>query len=314
MSFSEDCKKELSRVPMEKECCRLSELSGLFATMGQLNLLGRGRVSVQFSGENMAVCRRVYLLLVKQFRFSPQIHYVDHPRFGGSRKCVLTLSPAQSPVLLCALRMMEKNGEGYTLKAAASRLPIARLCDMRAYLRGVFLGGGTVSAPQGDAHLELPCRESFMQNTVARCLQRLELPIHFGKRREHLYTYLKQSEQIVTLLGQLGASAAVMQLEEMRVKKQVFSQVTRMMNCDHANVQKTVAAGTRQLEAIRRLDAEGKLEGLPPALQEIARKRLEAPEATLAQLGEMLTPPVGRSGVNHRLRRLMALAGEEENP
>ena len=112
MSFSSDVKKELSNVKPEKSCCARSELGGLYASMASLNLLGRGQVNVQFSSESLAVCRRAYTLLSQALHIAAQIHYVSSARFGGKRKCVLTLGPIQSPVLLCALGMMEKNEDG----------------------------------------------------------------------------------------------------------------------------------------------------------------------------------------------------------
>ena len=101
MSFSSDVKKELSNVKPEKSCCALSELCGLYASMASLNLLGRGQVNVQFSSESLAVCRRAYKLLSQALHIAAQIHYVSSARFGGKRKCVLTLGPIQSPILLC---------------------------------------------------------------------------------------------------------------------------------------------------------------------------------------------------------------------
>ena len=161
--------------------------------MGSLSLLGRGRVNVQFSGESMAVCRRVYTLLVQHFQFAPQIHYTDNPRFGGRRKCVINLGPVQSPRFLCALHMMEERGGEYTLRSASPRLPITRLCCSRAFLRGVFLGGGTMSSPDKAYHIEIPCRDGEAQQTTARCMQRVGLPVHYSTRRGRSYMYLKQA-------------------------------------------------------------------------------------------------------------------------
>ena len=159
MSFSSDCKKELALVKPEKNCCLLSELCGLYVSMGSLSLLGRGQVNVQFSGESLAVCRRAYTLLVQTLRLTPQIHYVTHARFGGTRKCMLTLGPIQSPVLLCSLGMMEKDDDGYHLKATEPKLHLTRQCCMRAFLRGMMMGGGTITNPEQGYHLEIPCRD-----------------------------------------------------------------------------------------------------------------------------------------------------------
>lgn len=316
MSFSSDCKKELALVKPEKNCCLLSELCGLYVSMGSLSLLGRGQVNVQLSGESLAVCRRAYTLLVQTLRLTPQIHYVTHARFGGTRKCVLTLGPIQSPVLLCSLGMMEKDDDGYHLKATEPKLHLTRQCCMRAFLRGMMLGGGTITNPEQGYHLEIPCRDGDAQAAMAKCMQRLNIPIHWSARRDQPFFYLKQCDQIVNFLTALGAHNAVMHIEDLRVKRQVLGTVNRAMNCDSANLQKQMNAARQQVEAIRRLRETDQFSALPPSLQAIALARLEAPEATLTELGQMLTPPIGKSGVNHRMRRLMDYLPQtkEEHP
>lgn len=310
VSFSADVKNELALVRPEKDCCCLSQLCALYATMGSLSLIGRGRVNVQFSSESLAVCRSAYTLLQQTLQITPQIHYVTYARFGGTRKCVLTLGPIQSPALLKAIGMMDDSA---SLCSYTPRVPVTRLCCMRAYLRGVMLGGGTMSSPEQGYHLELPIRDSSMQNITAKCLQRMGLPIHLSERRGHAFFYLKQSDQIVDLLTLLGAHGSVMQIEDLRVKRQVMSTVNRAMNCDSANLQKQMNASSQQVEAIRRLIRSDRLSTLPPSLQQIALARLRAPDATLQELGEMLDPPIGKSGVNHRMRRLLTyLDGDDE--
>ena len=308
MSFSSDVKNELAVVKPEKSCCGLSELCGLYATMGSLSLLGRGKVNVQLISESLAVCRRAYTLLVQTLHVSPQIHYVPNARFGGTRKCVLTLGPVHTPALLKALGMMDETG---SLKSTTPRMGLTRQCCMRAFLRGVMLGGGTMSNPEQSYHLELPCRNSDIQAMMAKSMQRMGLPIKLGVRREHTYLYLKQSDQIVAFLTVIGAHTSVMQIEDLRVKKQVMETVNRAMNCDNANLQKQMDASTAQVEAIRRLRDNDKLSTLPPGLQEIALARLNAPDASLTELGQMLDPPIGKSGVNHRMRRLMSYLDDE---
>ena len=278
MSFSGDLKNELATVKPEKSCCGLSELCGLYATMGSLSLLGRGKVNVQLTSESLAVCRRAYTLLAQSLQISPQIHYVTNARFGGTRKCVLTLGPIHSPTLLKALGIMDESG---SLRSATPRIGLTRQCCMRAFLRGIMLGGGTMSNPEQSYHLELPARDGEVQNMTAKCMQRMGLPIKLSERREHTYFYLKQSDQIVAFLTVIGAHTAVMQIEDLRVKKQVMETVN--------------------------------LSTLPPGLQEIALARMNNPDASLTELGQMLDPPIGKSGVNHRMRRLMTYldAGDE---
>lgn len=311
MSFSSDCKKELCLLNPEKPCCRMSELSALYMTLGSLNLLGRGKLSVQFTGESMAVARRVYTLLQKGLNLSPQIHYVSTAHFGGTRKCVLTLGPTQTPDFLSALGMMTV-GEGgeTTLRSTSPRVNLNRSCCVRAFLRGAMLGGGTMTNPEQGYHLELGYRDETFRDCAAKCLQRVGLPIHQSSRKGKDFLYLKQSDQIVTFLTAVGAHQAVMEMENLRVQRQVLGSVNRAMNCDSANLQKQMNASGEQLRAIDRLAKRDGLKGLPKALQEIAVARLNAPDLTLEQLGQTLDPPLGKSGVNHRMRRLMEYAAE----
>ena len=312
MSFSSDMKKELAIVKPEKDCCGLSELCGLYQSMGSLSLLGRGKVNVQLTNESLAVCRRAYTLLVQTLRLTPQIHYVSNARFGGTRKCVLTLGPIQSPVLMHALGMMDKKPDGsYSFRSATPRMALTRQCCMKAYLRGVMLGGGTMTNPEHSYHLELPCRDSDMQAMMAKSMQRVGLPIKLGVRREHTFLYLKQIEQIIDFLTAVGAHTSVMQIEDLRVKRQVMGTVNRAMNCDSANLQKQMDASRTQIESIQRLRDEGTLATLPPSLQEIAHLRLDNPDATLLELGALLDPPIGKSGVNHRMRRLLSYCKQD---
>ncbi len=314
MSFSSDLKKELSLVKDDKPCCALSELCGLYASTGSLSLLGRGKLNVQFISESIVVSKRTYTLLSQALRISPQIHYLTTARFGGTRKCVLTLGPVRTPELLSAFGMMERRPDGdVSLRSTSPRLAITRQCCARAYLRGVFLGGGTMSNPAQSYHLELSFRDPPSRETLAKCVQRAGLPIRESARGEKRFFYFKQCEQILTLLTAMGANASVMRIEDLRVQRQVLGAVNRAMNCDEANLQKQMEASRHQVEAIRRLRESDKFEGLSEALKEIAIARLSSPDATLSQLGAMLSPPIGKSGVNHRMRRLMALADEIEN-
>lgn len=314
MSFSSDCKKELSLVKPEKSCCRLSELCGLYVTMGSLSLLGHGRVNAQLSSESLSVCRHTYTLLVQALHLTPQIHYVTNARFGGTRKCVLTLGPLKSPTLLIALGMMETDSDGATiLRSTTPRLPLTRGCCIRAFLRGVMLGGGTMTNPEQSYHLELPYRDEATRAMIAKCLQRVGLNIRQSMRGDKPFFYFKQSDQIVTLLTAMGANNTVMDIENLLVKRQVMGSINRALNCDSANLHKQMDASAQQMKAIRHLRDTDRLSTLPPSLQEIALARLNAPSASLAELGALLTPPIGKSGVNHRMRRLMTYLEKNQN-
>ena len=189
MSFASDCKKELCVLTIDKPCCMLSELSGQYMTCGSLNLLGRGKVSVQFTCENMAVARRIYTLLSRSLKTPPQIHYVDSTHFGGRRKCILTLGPAESPAFLKAMNMMVTRDGQDSLRAMSPNLSLSRACCMRSFLRGAMLGGGTITNPEIAYHMELPYHDENMRLNLAKCLLKQGLPVKQSSRKGKGYLY-----------------------------------------------------------------------------------------------------------------------------
>lgn len=316
MSFSSDCKEELCRIPLGKPCCMRAELTALYMTAGTLSLLGNGRFSAQLSVESAAVARRIFQLLSRLYAIAPQVNTVQSPRFGGTRRCLLILSPAQSRTLLEKLSLMETDDSGSPrFRSSAAMLgrttpAPTRACCCRAFLRGVMLGGGTLSDPAHGYHLELNAQDEQLRLMIAKCLQRFDLTIKTTRRRDTELIYLKQSEQIVTFLSVIGAHQAVMRMEDLRVRKQVLGTVNRAMNCDAANLNKQMRASERQLRHIEALMESERFAALPEKLQEIARARVAAPDASLEELGESMRPPVSKSAVNHRMRRLMAYCDE----
>lgn len=313
MSFSADCKQELCALSPLKPCCALAELGALYRSIGSLSFIGRGRVSVRFQSENLAVCRRAYTLLLKRLRIAPQVHYVDIRRFGGRRRGVLTLGPDEAVTFLKAMGMAEEGADGgWTLRFSSPRAPVTRQCCARAFLRGSLLGGGTLSSPDKGYRLELWYQDDEQRQTLAKCLQRLDVPIRDGARGDRRYLYIARADDVASLLTAVGAHQAVLRVEELRLRKQLVGKLTREMNCDGHNLDKQTDAGLRQVEAIERLRASGRLDALPPALREAALARLARPDASLEELGRSLDPPVGKSGMNHRLRRVARCAAEYE--
>ena len=312
MSFSSDCKEELCRVRCDKACCRMAELSALYMTLGAISLLGRGQLCVQFTVESPAIARRVFVLLQKETQTVAQLHYVTHARFGGRRKCVLTVGPNRAPALLTRLGMMSPDEAGVpALRSTSPRVKLTRDCCRRAFLRGALLGCGSISNPEHSYHLELTPRDEALRLNIARCLQSLDVPVKQTERRGVVSLYVKQSDHIATLLTAAGAHQAVTTLESMRVRRQVLGTVNRALNCDNANLQKQMNASQQQLTSIAQLMESERFASLPPALQAVARARLQAPDMSLEELGQTLEPPIGKSGVNHRMRRLMQFAREE---
>lgn len=307
MSFSSDTREELCRLPMDKPCCRLAELSALYQAVGSLKLLGRGLMSVEMDTQSAAVARRIFILLSKRLSITPHVQSVLSPRLGGRRRFVLILSPAQTTEFLMALGLMDIGAHGApTLRGIAPRVPLGRACCQRAFLRGAMLGAGTVLAPESGCHLSITARAEPLQNAIAKCLQRFELPIKRTLRRGEVAFYMKDGEQIIALLTLIGAHQAVIALEDKRLARQVIGGVNRAMNCDAGNLKKQMNASDRQIEAIGRLISKGIFQTMPPALQQIAMLRIEHPDLSTEELGELTQPKLSKSGVNHRLTRMMS--------
>lgn len=183
---------------------------------------------------------------------------------------------------------------------------------LKAFVRGIFLGSGSMNNPEKKYHLEL----LFSREEVAKRIQLLmqKVSIHFKwlERKKACALYLKEGEEISKFLALVGATQAVLKFEEIRVLRDMKNQVNRTVNCETANLNKTVEAAVKQLQAIQDLQKEGKWESLPENLKEIGKLRLENPHASLVELGKMLKEPIGKSGVNHRMQMIMALASKEK--
>lgn len=181
-----------------------------------------------------------------------------------------------------------------------------------AFLRGAFLAGGSVTDPKKRYHLEITTIHYYVHRELQALLPELELRPKETNRNANYVTYFKQSELIADVLTTMGAPLAAMEIMNAKLEKNLLNGVNRRFNCDVANVDKAVQAAQSQIEAIRRLEARGELARLPAKLQETAKLRVAHPELSLAQLAELSEPPVTKSCLNHRLRKLLELEKEEE--
>lgn len=178
----------------------------------------------------------------------------------------------------------------------------------KALVRGAFLGGGSITNPNRTYHLEIvfSCEENA--SLIKELLKPYGISAKLLERKNAYSIYLKDGEDISNLLAFIGASGPVLKFEEIRVLKEMKNNVNRLVNCETANLNKTVNTAVRQMEAIKKIKAKGKMKDLPDSLQEIAKLRIENPDASLIELGKMLKEPIGKSGVNHRLKRIEEFA------
>ena len=312
-SFSAGVKEELNRLPLGKACCMLSEISALTQTSGHLAFRGGGWISVSYRLDNAGTARRLFQLLKKRLNAAPKLHFIQTRQLGGRRSCVLTLGTEDTRALLNALHMTETDEDGQMhLKRTVPRHPMTRQCCRRAFLRGAFLGAGTLTNPEKSYHFEWKAEDDRLAETLEKLLEKCELPYQSYIRKGQQVIYLKGAQQISDILAVMGAGSSVLEMENIRINKQLRAAATRASNCDEHNSEKMLDAGQKQAEAIRKISLSTGLFTLPPALREVARLRVENPDLSLKELGEMMDPPVGKSGVNHRLRRLMEIAEQIE--
>jgi len=305
-SFSSDVKNEIARLPLQKDCCERAELAGLLR-MGASLTLGAGRaLGLAFTTENAAVARRALVLLKQMGSVRTEVMVRRSRRLSKTNTYFIRVLPGKVVSAMIAemgLSLENASPEG---KNALFR----KKCCRVSYLRGAFLAGGSINRPEASCHLEYVTTSYPFAELLHSLLRRLGFPAGITGRKEDCVVYLKEGDAILDFLSMLGAEEAATSFEAVRNVKEVRNQVNRLVNCETANLGKTANAAARQVAALRRLAAGGGLARLAPGLRAAAEARLAHPEASLSELGVHLG--VGRSGVNHRLRRLMELAAKQE--
>jgi len=311
-SFAGIAREQMVRLPQGKACCMNYELGALFKTAGSLTFRGGGKVQCAYRTESVALARRIMLLLKNRLQMIPSVYFVNHPRLGGQKSCVLQLNEEDSRRFLMALHMMEESEGELRFKRMLPRRALTRICCRRAFLRGAFLGSGYVSNPDKSYHLEIIAPDEAFAKMLVNLMQKSGLNAKIVDRKGSFVVYLKESQAIADFLTLIGAHDAVMRMEDIRITKSVRNNVNRVTNCDSANLEKQLNASERQTANIAALVTRIGFDRLPEKLKEVAVLRLREPEASLKQLGEMLNPPLGKSGVSHRLRQIEELLNKKE--
>lgn len=286
MSFSADVKEELERVIPASRHCQLAELAALIYFGCKISQDTKGGYEVEVTSENPFVARKYFTLLKKTYIINGNVE-----------------SKA-----LQAVKILDENGSLSGMWEEVNPVLIKRNCCRRAYLRGAFLCLGSMSDPHKGYHLEFVCEYESWAEQIRQVIGSFDLEAKIIKRKKYYVVYLKEGEGIVDLLNVMGAHRLLMELENLRVEKEVRNSINRQVNCEAANITKTVTAASKQIEAILYLQKHYGLSNLPDNLRQMAETRLEHPESSLQELGGYLNPPVGKSGVNHRLRKISEIA------
>lgn len=295
MSFSGTVKEELAAYVSSARHCQLAELAALLLYSGGVCDGGR---HLCLDTENETVARKCFTLLKKTFNIETVMR-------GRQR---LILDDETERRVTEALYLAEGEDGKITLTKSVNSLLIRHSCCARAWLRGVFLSAGSMSDPQKSYHLEFVCDENAQAVQLREVLSEFQIEARIIGRKKYQVVYLKEGAGIVDLLNVMGAHVSLMELENMRILKEMRNSINRRVNCETANISKTVTAAGRQIEDILLIRDRYGFENLPDNLRQMAEVRLEYPDAALKELGGYLEPVVGKSGVNHRLRRLSEIA------
>ena len=283
MSFSSEVKEELAKHMSPARHCQLAELAAILNFCGQYGRDGEGCFTIGFQTENEAVVRKGFTLLKKTYNIETGV----------------SLTEQQMKEIL------QKMG---SLSEPVSPLMLKNACCRRAFLRGAFLSVGSMSDPAKGYHLEFDCPGEAKARQLQEVIRGFGIESRIITRKKYHVVYLKEGSAIVDLLNVCGAPVSLMNLENLRILKEMRNSVNRRVNCETANIAKTVNAAARQVEDIEYLRSHYGFQNLPESLREMAEIRLENPDAPLKELGECFQPPIGKSGVNHRLRKLSELA------
>jgi len=308
-TFSAKTKNELARMIPANRCCRKAELAALILTDGDIRLDSKSDADLSLATENAAVARKIIMLAKALFNLQSTILLQRNKRLKKKNQYVVNIG--RQPGVIEALTELGLPGEG----AMSKRLlkPPRKNCCRRSYLRGIFLGAGSLNRPEGgDYHLEISLPDEDFCRNLRQLLVKFGLNPKVNYRKNRFVIYLKNSEEIIDLLNITGAHAALLNFENARVIKELRNKVNRLVNCETANLEKTVNTGMRQLGNIKKIAQTIGLKSLPKGLREMAEVRLANPDASLKELGYMLSPIIGKSGVNHRLRRLEEIAQKTE--
>ena len=308
MSFSSEVKEELSEQIASGRHCRLAETAAILSLCGKIVITENDRYCVKIQTENLAVARKYFTLLRKTFNIRAEVS-VRKSREVRFYSVIVSKDP-EARRLLGETCLLDEDGNISECMSPMHHRLLRQNCCRRAFIRGAFLAVGSVSDPEKSYHFEIVCTVPEKARQLQELLASYDVDAKVVLRKRHYVVYIKEGSQIVELLGLMGAHISLMQLENVRIVKEMRNSVNRKVNCETANLNKTVSAAVRQAEDIRYIQEKIGLDKLPMDLEETARLRLEHTEASLKELGDMLSPKVGKSGVNHRLRKLSQIADD----
>ena len=324
MSFSKEVKEELSHQLSSARHCRLAELAAILSCEGRI-IGSDSRYFIKLQTENLVVARKYFTLIRKTFNINIDVSVKTNINAKDNRMYIIIIrDPEEVKLILQATKLPfdktffgEKVQQGEasdklisTEMGTADPVITQNACCKRAFIRGAYLSSGSMSNPKKAYHLEIVVSNMEKAIQLRDMIQTFSVDAKIVMRKKNYVVYIKEGSQIVDLLNVMEAHVALMDLENVRILKEMRNSINRQVNCEAANISKTVAAASKQIDDIIYIRDNVGLGDLADGLEDIARLRIDYPEASLKELGAMLLPPIGKSGVNHRLRKLSMIADQ----
>lgn len=310
MTFSSEVKNELIRVnPMVRHCI-LAEILAIVYFIGTVSTSKNNEISLQINTEYSGLARKYFTLIKKTFNINTDVVVSNSALVRRKRLySVSIMDDAGAREVLKAIKLL-KNQELLDCLSLRSNTVLLNSCCKKAFFRGAFLSSGSITDPEKGYHLEIVCSTIDDALSLKELMEDLSLKPKITTRKKANVVYIKDSDQISLALGLMEAPTSLMNFENIRILKGMRNDVNRKVNCETANINKTVSAALSQLEDIQLIKEIMGLEKLTSNLEAVANARLENPDASLVELGKMIIPQLGKSGVNHRLRKLSIIADQ----
>jgi len=305
MSFSMDVKKELEKKIPNARHCKIAEISAIIGMCGKISISENNRLRLIVKTENRLVARKYFTLLKKSFNIETIVSVKQNMIYTVS-----TIYHKDTLKVLQASGLVNEYGNVNDDLSVSDRVVVNKDCCKRAFIRGSFISGGSVSDPKKGYHYELVCNSEDKAGNLKNILSYFGINGKIVERKSRYVLYLKEASEIVDVLNIMEAPVSLMNFENAIIYKNVRNAVNRKVNCETANLNKTVSAAIKQTEDIKYIRDTKGLSVLSDNLREIACLRLENEDASLKELGEMCQKKLGKSGVNHRLKKISEIADE----
>lgn len=315
MSFSAEVKKELEKNMSGARHCQIAELAAMISMVADIQYKDNIPVRLKIATERSVIARNISGLIRKLFHYLPE---VSVRRTGSNSRLyrMMVTDAAMVQKMLDTLKLIGQDDIGMGVSEVScqdmkiSGLITQQDCCRRAFLKGAFMTSGSISDPNKGYHLEIVCNNDIRALFIKKLIREFDIEGRIVRRKRYRVVYVKDGAMIVDMLNIMGAHISLMNMENVRILKDISNNINRRVNCEAANLNKTVSAAVKQIQDINYIIETKGIKYLPENLRSLAEVRLEAEDASLKELGEMMNPPLGKSGVNHRLRKISEIADE----